>query len=157
MLDIKLIRNDPKLVEEKLKTKDPSIDLKPILALDDQVRHLKTQVEELKNKRNLLSKEIGEKKRAGQDTASLMKEVSGLGEKITEIDHELTEKESTLLDLVAHLPNLPSDRAKISQDVQDNVVINTFKENFLFSSQKSRRAQRNSPPIRLQKSCKSLW
>jgi len=60
MLDIKLIRNDPKLVEQKLKTKDPSIDLGPILALDDEVRHLKTQVEvlvehqEKQNKRILL-------------------------------------------------------------------------------------------------------
>lgn len=143
MLDIKLIRNDPKLIEQKLKSKDPSIDLGPILALDDEVRHLKTEVEEIKSKRNLLSKEIGEKKRAGEDTGSLMKEVSGLGEKIGKIDHELSEKEATLLDLVAHLPNLPSEQTKISQAVEDNIVLNTFGEKPSFPFEPKNHVQLN--------------
>ncbi|MDN3506812.1 MAG: serine--tRNA ligase [Simkaniaceae bacterium] len=133
MLDIKIIRNDPKAVEVRLKTKDPKVNLKPILALDEAVRLLKTEVEDIKNKRNLLSKEIGEKKRKGEDTSDLMKDVGGLGEKTAEIDKQLHEKETELNNLLARLPNLPDEKVKVSQKVEDNVVLRTFGKKPSFS------------------------
>ncbi|NGX26130.1 MAG: Serine--tRNA ligase [Chlamydiae bacterium] len=132
MLDIKLIRKDPKLIEDKLKTKDPDVDLSPILTLDEEVRLLKTKVEEIKSQRNLLSKEIGEKKRSGEDTTALMKEVSGLGEKIEKIDKQLDEKESALHDLLARLPNIPDSAVKVSQNIEDNVVLKSYGEKSSF-------------------------
>ena len=123
MLDIKKIRSQPEEVEAKLKTKDASVNLAPILTLDEEVRTLKTQVEEIKNKRNLLSKQIGERKRSGEDTSELMKDVSGLGEQITKIDHILAEKEASLDDLLYRLPNIPEDSTPISDDPEDNRVL----------------------------------
>ena len=133
MLDIKIIRSDPKGVETRLQTKDPDVQLAPILALDEEVRHLKSAVEEIKGRRNLLSKEIGEKKRSGEDTSALMKEVSGLGDKTAEIDKQLHKKETELNDLLARLPNLPEEGAKSSQNIEDNVVLRTFGEKPSFS------------------------
>ena len=63
MLDLKLLRNSKEILEEKLKSKDPEISLAPILALDERMRVVKMNVEELKAARNHLSKDIGEKKR----------------------------------------------------------------------------------------------
>jgi len=133
MLDIKLIRNAPQDVEKKLKTKDPSVDLAPLLSLDTQVRHLKTQVEEFQNNRNLLSKQIGEQKRAGEDTTSLMKEVGGLNDHIASLDKALAEKEAILHNLLASLPNLPVDEAKVSLDPKDNVAIRLYGKKPSFS------------------------
>lgn len=133
MLDIKLLRKDPQLLERKLKTKDPSVEISPILKLDLRVRDLKTAVEEIKNKRNFLSKEIGEKKRLGEDTTALMHEVGGLGDQIAALDKELLEKEKQLEDLLAALPNIPNDNAKVSLDVKDNVVVRTHGEKPTFS------------------------
>jgi len=133
MLDIKIIRSDPKGVETRLQTKDPHVKIDPILSLDEEVRHLKSAVEEIKNKRNLLSKEIGEKKRKGEDTSDLMKDVGGLGEKTAEIDKELQKQETTLNDLLARLPNLPDEKVKVSQNIEDNVVLRTFGEKTSFS------------------------
>lgn len=133
MLDIKLIRKDPKSIEAKLKSKDPEVDLGPILDLDEEVRQLKTKVEELKSTRNLLSKEIGEKKRKGEDASEQMLEVSGLGETIDALDHELSEKEPKLTDLIARLPNIPDSKVKVSQNVADNVVVFSYKEKPTFS------------------------
>lgn len=133
MLDIKLIRKDPKTIEAKLQAKDPDINLQPLLDLDEEVRQLKTEVEELKSTRNLLSKEIGEKKRKGEDASSQMAEVSGLGDEIEALDRKLAEKEPKLEDLLARLPNIPSSDVKVSQDVADNVVLSTFKEKPTFS------------------------
>lgn len=123
MLDIKLLRKDPVAIETKLKSKDPTIDLTYILALDEEVRHLKTKAEEIKSRRNLLSKEIGEKKRAGTDTSEQMEEVAGLGDEAAQLDKDLDEKEKKLDDLLARLPNLPNPEIKVSHNVADNVPL----------------------------------
>ena len=133
MLDIKLIRANREAIEKKLKTKDPEIDLSPIVALDERIRVIKMSVEELKATRNHLSKEIGEKKREKQDTTELMKEVAGLGDKIGILDKELEALEHDLGQKLACLPNLPRDDIKISPDPKDNVCIKTFGEKREFS------------------------
>ncbi len=128
MLDIRLIRANREAIEKKLKTKDPEIDLTSIVALDERIRVIKLNVEELKASRNHLSKEIGEKKRDKQDTSELMKEVAGLGDKIAILDHELGALEHELNQKLASLPNLPRDDIKVSPDPKDNVCIKTFGE-----------------------------
>ena len=57
MIDIKLIRQDRKGVEERLRTKEPDVDLTSICAMDDEIRALKTHTEQLKAKRNEASKQ----------------------------------------------------------------------------------------------------
>lgn len=133
MLDIKILRNDPKKAQKLLKAKDPSIDLSPLLQLDEKVRHLKTQVEEIKSQRNLLSKQIGEKKRKGEDSHQLMKDVAGLGDQIAALDKDLSENETHLTDLLARLPNFPDPESKVSLDPADNVTLRTFAEKPTFS------------------------
>lgn len=133
MIDIRLIRADKEAVERKLKTKDPEITLSPIIALDERIRVLKMNGEELKATRNHLSKEIGEKKRQKQDASELMKEVSGLGDKIAILDQELSGLEHELNQKLACLPNLPRDEIKISLDPKDNVCIKTFGQKREFS------------------------
>jgi seryl-tRNA synthetase len=128
MIDIKLIRLSREAVEKKLKTKDPAIDLSPIVALDERIRVVKMNVEELKASRNHLSKEIGEKKRKKQDASELMQEVAGLGDKIAILDQELGVLEEELKQKLACLPNLPQDQIKVSPDPKDNVCIKTFGE-----------------------------
>ncbi len=134
MLDIKLLRKDPAFYEAKLKTKDPAIELGPILALDERIREIKTSVEELKSKRNHLSQEIGEKKRKKEDASELMEQVSGMGEKIRLFDHELVDLEAAFTQQLASLPNLPMDGIKVSLEPKDNVCIKTVGErrNFTF-------------------------
>ncbi|HSW86548.1 MAG TPA: serine--tRNA ligase, partial [Rhabdochlamydiaceae bacterium] len=128
MLDIKLLRKDKAQIEKRLKTKEPDIDLSPILALDERIRENKMKVEELKSTRNHLSKEIGEKKRKKEDAAELMQQVSGLGDTISALDHELAHLEPELTDKLGRLPNLPREDSKVSPDPKDNVCIKTFGE-----------------------------
>ncbi|MEN9344234.1 MAG: seryl-tRNA synthetase [Chlamydiota bacterium] len=123
MLDIKTIRTDKTGIEKRLKTKDSSIDLSPILFLDEEIRQGKGVVEELKAKRNHLSKEIGERKRLKEDTTSLMEQVGGLGDQITELDHKLNVMESQLKEALSMLPNVPEEGIKVSPDPKDNVCI----------------------------------
>jgi seryl-tRNA synthetase len=132
MLDMRLLRAHKESFETKLQSKDPSVTLSPILALDERIRVIKTTVEELKASRNHLSKEIGEKKRNKQDPSELMSEVAGLGDKIAILDQELTALEADLALKMGCLPNLPRDDIKVSPDPKDNVCIKTFGEKRTF-------------------------
>jgi seryl-tRNA synthetase len=126
MLDIKLLRKDPQALEAKLKTKDSAVQVGPLITLDERIRHVIGELEQLQAKRNALSKEIGEKKRKGEETAELMQDVAGLGDQITALNHERTELETKLTQMLASLPNIPSDEAKVSLDPKDNVCIKTW-------------------------------
>lgn len=135
MLDLKLIRQESETIERKLRTKVPEVDLGPILKLDTRSREIKTEADQLKAKRNEISKTIGENKRKGMDTAALMQEVHTMGEKISAFDHELARIDEELYDLLARLPNLPMDDIKVSDDPKENVCVKTFKSkpNFNFT------------------------
>ncbi len=126
MLDIKLIRKDTAKVEELLQRKDPGISLQPIVTLDKQLRAVINQVEQLQSKQNTVSKEIGERKRKGEDVTSIMQEVAGVGDQITFLNHERVELEKKLQEELAALPNLPFGEIKISHDPQENVCLKAW-------------------------------
>lgn len=123
MLDIKLIRKDKETLESKLKTKDPTISLNEIFNLDIAIREGKTKVEALKAERNEVSKQIGDFKRQGKDTASLTEKISSHGDEIIRLDKELAVNEGRFHDLMSRLPNIPMDDVPISPDPKDNVMI----------------------------------
>lgn len=127
MLDIKLIRRDSAAIEKKLKTKDPSITLKPLLDLDHRIRETKTKVEQLKAARNDISQKIGEMKRKGQDASEMMQKVSHMGEEIHTLDQTLAPLEEQFHNMLAVLPNIPMDDIKVSEDPKDNVIIKEHK------------------------------
>ncbi len=133
MIDLKLIRKDPKAVEAKLKTKVSDASLDDVIRYDDRIRDIKTKVEQLKARRNEASEIIGQKKRAGEDASHLMEEMSSLGNEIHALDHELQHLEPKLIDSLARLPNLPFDDIPVSPNPKDNVVVNSFGEKPTFS------------------------
>ena len=133
MLDIKEIRKDPKGLEKKLQTKAPEASLSHVLALDERIRALKTEVEELKSKKNHSSKELGLKKQKGEDISSFMADMTALSEKITVRDSEVAKLEQELNHNLSVLPNLPMDDIPISPSPKDNVCVKEFGKKREFS------------------------
>lgn len=123
MIDIRLIRKDRAAVEAKLKTKDSSVDLTELVAIDEELREKITEVERLKAERNALSKLIGELKRDKKDAAEQMLLVDGLGSKIDALDKATAALEQRSHFILACLPNVPEDAIKVSQSPADNVMI----------------------------------
>jgi len=126
MIDIKLIRKDPRGVEAKLKTKDPTANVALVVELDEKIRQIKTDVESLKAKRNKVSEQIGAMMRQGKDISSIKEEVAKHAEEIHALDRELGPLEEQFTLELAKLPNLPMDDIKVSQSPQDNVLIKEF-------------------------------
>ncbi len=135
MLDIKLIRKERAWVEEKIRTKEPDLDLSEVVDLDERMRAVKIEVETLKARRNDFSKKIGKEKKEGKNPQELMEKVREMGEKISALDSELKNLEIGLETTLAKIPNIPADDVKVSQDVKDNVCVKTVGEKPTFDFQ----------------------
>ena len=83
MLDINLLRRDLPAVIRRLEQREspqPFLDVDAFTTLEAERKTIQTRTEELQARRNALSKQIGQLKGKGEDTAALMAEVSGIGD-----------------------------------------------------------------------------
>jgi len=134
MIDIRLIRKNRALVEAKLRTKDPSIDLSALVAMDEALREKISALEQLKAERNSLSKNIGELKHQGKDSSEPMVRVGSLGAAIAHLDSEVAAMEAQLHQQLACLPNLPMDDIKVADAPSENLLLKSVgdKPHFAF-------------------------
>ncbi len=123
MLDLKLIRSDPERVKAALVRRGAAEQVDELLALDARRRELLPEVENAQAERKTLSKQIGEKKQAGEDATELMAAVQGLKERIEAGKEELEKVEADLDRLALALPNLPDPDAPEGTSEEDAVVI----------------------------------
>ncbi len=127
MLDIKLLRDKPDFVRERLATRLAGDDAKvtEILAHDDRRRTALSEVEQLKAKRNAASKEIGAlmgQKKAAEAEAKKA-EVRVIGDRIAELDKVVAEAEVARDNLLVTIPNLPHASVALGKDAADNPEI----------------------------------
>ena len=123
MHDVRAIRMDVKRFREGLRRKGAGVDLDAVLALDRERRELLTEVEALKNRRNLLSREIGKKRKAGEDTGAKQAEVRGFGERIADLDAKARAAADTLHARLLEIPNLPQAEVPDGADASSNRVV----------------------------------
>ncbi len=137
MLDIKLIRDRPDFVKQRLATRGAGDEqhVDELLNLDEQRRKLLNEVEALKAQRNRSSKEIGalmgQKKL--QEAEAKKKETRDLGERIAQLDKQAGEIETARHNLLLRIPNLPHESVPVGKTSEDNPVIRTFGEKPSFS------------------------
>ncbi len=124
MLDIKLLRENPDFVRERLALRLGGDEAKvaEVLAYDDRRRAALAEVEQLKARRNAASKEIGAlMARKELETAESRKaEVRTIGDRIAELDRVVDEAASARDALLLSLPNLPHASVPVGRDAADN-------------------------------------
>lgn len=123
MLDLKFVRNNPDVVRQALINKGVEVDLDRILALDVERRQTLVEVEQLKAKRNEVSKQVGILKKQGQDASGVIAEMGTIGDRIKELDERTRQVDEELLALMYQLPNIPSPEAPVGKDDADNVEV----------------------------------
>jgi seryl-tRNA synthetase len=137
MIDIKLVKKEPERVKELLSRRDEAYVAKvdELLAVDSERRALITKVEELKAKRNKLSKEIGKLFKEGkrEEGLKLKEEVERTSERIVSLEKELAETERKFERLILSIPNLPHPSVPVGEDEEDNVVLRYWGEKPEFS------------------------
>jgi seryl-tRNA synthetase len=122
MLDIKLIRENPDLVRQRLASRGRGDEVRvaEIAGLDEQRRKLLTEGDNLKAERNKVSKEIGAAKSKGQDASAAMAAMKQVGERIAGLDVEIAGVDAKLQDILLNVPNLPHESVVAGKDAADN-------------------------------------
>jgi seryl-tRNA synthetase len=109
MLDIRLIRETPEVLEDTLRRRGASADLAPVRELDEQRRALNTSLDDLRAERNSASKEIGAAKQRGEDAEPAMAAVRELGDRMAATETDLKDVSERLDNLLIQLPNIIQD------------------------------------------------
>ena len=128
MLDIKLLRSNPEVVKEALKKRGSDLDLEPFLKLEEKRREKLVVVEQLKNRRNTVSEEIGRLKREGKEAGDMVLEMRQVSQQIKELDDELREMEEELQSILLTIPNVPHETVPVGKDAEDNVEVYRYGE-----------------------------
>ena len=135
MLDLKLIRENPEFVQEKLSQRNSSYDIQPIVQFDQQQREIEKTRSGLQARSNEIGKLVGQQIKSGSDPNSA--EIQTLRDEGNQIKAELSELEPREKDLKAQietllltLPNLPSESTPIGKDETENVEVRRWGDEF---------------------------
>ncbi len=131
MLDLLFVRKNLEIVRNALKKRHFETDaLETFVALDKKRREVIGESDQVNQKRNTSSKEIGALMQAGKrDEAEEKKEeVAGLKEKQQELEQKRGEVEAEMNDLLAGLPNIPADDVPEGTDESDNIEVSKWGE-----------------------------
>nr|WP_307992963.1 serine--tRNA ligase [uncultured Niameybacter sp.] len=123
MLDIKRLRSDFEGVKEALGKRSGTYDLEGFLELDTKRRELLAEVEVLKNKQNVVSKQVPLMKKEGKDVTEVLAEMKELSDQIKGIDQQVKEVDETLLNILLTLPNTPNPQVPEGASDEDNIEL----------------------------------
>jgi seryl-tRNA synthetase len=117
VLDIRLIREKPDFVRERLSTRGGGDETKidDVLQVDVKRRKTETALQQLNADRKRLSKEIGGKRSRGEPTGELEQRVREIGEQIAGLNARSTAAEDEQNDLLLRIANLPHEGVPIGK------------------------------------------
>ena len=133
MLDIKLVRSNPDLVKENIKKKfqdEKLVLVDEVVALDKEYRSTKTKCDELRAKRNSMSKQIGGLMGKGmkEEAEGVKNEVKQIGEELEALEVRENELEADIREKMLVIPNIIDESVPIGKDDSQNVEIEKYGE-----------------------------
>ena len=133
MLDIKFVREIPDVVKENIRKKFqdqkiPMVD--EVIALDQENRNIKQEVESLRANKNKISKQIGALMAQGkkEEAEEVKKEVAASGARIDELSAREKEVEEKIKTIMMTIPNIIDPSVPVGKDDSENVEIERFGE-----------------------------
>ena len=131
MIDIKLIRENPELVKENIKKKfqDQKLELvDEVKKLDGDYRALRVRADELRRRRNTISKEIGQLMKQGlkEKAEEVKAEVAKIAKEIEESEVKEIELEAAIKKIMMVIPNIVDPSVPVGKDDSENVEIEQF-------------------------------
>ncbi len=134
MLELRFIRENIALVKDKTAYRGmDSTRIDRFVELDKERRELLTEVEGLRNKRKIVSRQIAALKAKKEDAEALMADMRQVGERIKELDGRLSGVEEELRQVVLEIPNLCQDMVPHGKDDNDNVELRRWGQERQFS------------------------
>jgi seryl-tRNA synthetase len=123
MLSLHFIREFTETVRQAAAAKNVDLDLDRLLALDAEIRGLKTRIDELRRQRNEIS--AGFKTADAAERPVLGAKAKALGAEAGEVDAQLAVKQAELDAMMLRLPAIPWEGAPVGPDETSNCVVRT--------------------------------
>jgi seryl-tRNA synthetase len=123
MFDPKWIREHPDLLDRGLQRRGLAPASKRLIGLDEKRREAIAKAQGLQERRNAVSKEVGEAKKAKDDARAqkLMAEIATIKESVPKCEEEQREAEKAFDAALAEIPNVPFDDVPEGKDASANV------------------------------------
>ncbi|MCR5204118.1 MAG: serine--tRNA ligase [Lachnospiraceae bacterium] len=133
MIDLKFLRENPEVVKQNIRNKfqDQKLPLvDEVIELDSQRRATQQQADDLKQKRNTISKQIGALMAQGkkEEAEEAKKEVAAFGDELAALEKKQTELEEEVKKRMMVIPNIIDPSVPIGKDDSENVEIQRFGE-----------------------------
>ena len=133
MLDIKFVRENPEIVKENIRKKfqDQKLALvDEVIALDQENRSIKQEVEALRANKNKISKQIGALMAQGkrEEAEEVKKQVAASGARIEELSAREKEVEEKIKKNMMIIPNIIDASVPIGKDDSENVEVQRYGE-----------------------------
>jgi seryl-tRNA synthetase len=133
MLDIKYLRQNIELVQNKMDQRGQKIDFGRFLELEAKRRDILQAVEALRNERNSVSKQVGELKKKKEDATALIARMGEVSAKIKEHDENLKTTEEDLNSFIMIVPNVQHESVPLGNGSEDNEVVRIWGEKPVFN------------------------
>ena len=124
MLELRFIRENLDLVKEKTEfrgIKDSRVE--DFAAVDKKRRELLSELEGLRNRRKTVSSDIADLKKQNKDAETLILEMREVGQRIKDLNAQVTSVEEDLQEIVMGIPNLCDDSVPQGIDDSENVEV----------------------------------
>ena len=133
MIDLKFLRENPEVVKQNIRNKfqDQKLPLvDEVIELDAERRATQQQADDLKQKRNAISKQIGALMAQGKkaEAEEAKKEVAEFGDELAALDKKQAELEEEVKKRMMIIPNIIDPSVPIGKDDSENVEVQRFGE-----------------------------
>ena len=123
MLDPKLIKEKPQIIRDMLKARSVDFDLDELIEFDQKRREFIIKTDELRKKKNQVALEISQKKKADEDTSSILADMKNVSDKLANLESEQETIENKYSRLALTIPNLVHKSVPIGVDENANKEI----------------------------------
>ena len=126
MIDLNLLKADPKIVAKQLNSKNYALNVSSFETLEADRKKFQTQTEDLQAQRNALSKEYGMLKKEGKEDPILGQKIDSVKTDLDLCLNQLNDIQVNLKDFLLDIPNLPDSSSPIGSSEENNVVVRQF-------------------------------
>ena len=123
MHDLSFFRSNLEQIRKRLATRGFTLDVAAFQDLDQRRRQCVTETEQLKAERNQATADIGKLRKQGEDTAERQQQMRAMGDKIAQLDEQVTQLDAEFRDFLAGVPNVPHASVPVGKSEHDNVEI----------------------------------
>ena len=125
MLEIKYVKDNLDVIQQMLTNRNTVTDLAKFKKADDRRREILFEIEELRHRRNVVSNQIAELKKQGENADTMVADMREVATAIKKLDAPLSDAEAVTHEILMQIPNIPHESVPVGHDENDNPTIKT--------------------------------